>query len=174
MVLDDCQGHGQYRLQCRSEYAIVWLKTIMINSLDDQLIQLLQTDASQSSEVLARQLHVSPATVRRRKKQLTRSGALRTVALVDPEKMGFPLVAAVALDVARDQLESAVQILSRRPEITWLSTTTGRFDILSLARFRSTSELANFVQRELAAIQGLRATETFICLEVSKGRYIQV
>ncbi|MFQ5874858.1 MAG: hypothetical protein ACE5JL_13830 [Dehalococcoidia bacterium] len=30
------------------------------------------------------------------------------------------------------------------------------------------------MQRELAGMEGLRDTETFICLQVGKGRYMQV
>jgi Lrp/AsnC family transcriptional regulator for asnA, asnC and gidA len=146
----------------------------MHDSIDEQLVQLLETDACQTSEALARQLQVSATTVRRRIRRLSESSAIRRVALVDPSKFGFPLVAVVAVDVAHDKLESAMQALASLPETTWVSSTTGRFDILLLARFRSTEDLSRFVQRELAKIEGLRDTETFVCLEVRKGRYMQV
>ncbi|MFQ5874857.1 MAG: Lrp/AsnC family transcriptional regulator [Dehalococcoidia bacterium] len=64
----------------------------MSDSLDEQLVHLLEWDARQSSEALAKQLQVSPSTVRRRIRKLMQSGILRTVAFVDPTKLGFPLI----------------------------------------------------------------------------------
>ena len=146
----------------------------MIDSLDEKLIQLLEMDARQSSEAVAKQLKVSPATVRRRIKKLIQRGVLRIVALVDPQKVGFPLIAIIAFDIAHEKADSVIQILADRPEVKYASTTTGRFDVLVLARFRSTEELSDFVQKELSNIEGLRDTETFVCLRVQKGRYIQI
>jgi len=146
----------------------------MADSIDEKLIQLLERDARQSSEVLAKQLKVSPATVRRRIKKLIQSGVLRIVALVDPQKVGFPLIAIIAFDIAHEKLESVIQMLADRPEVKYVSTTTGRFDVLIQARFRSTEELSDFVQKELPNVEGIRDSETFVCLQVKKGRYIQI
>ena len=146
----------------------------MIDSLDEKLIQLLEMDARQSSEAVAKQLKVSPATVRRRIKKLIQRGVLRIVALVDPQKVGFPLIAIIAFDIAHEKADSVIQILADRPEVKYASTTTGRFDIMTLVRFRSTEELSNFVHKELSNIEGIRDSETFVCLRVKKGHYIQV
>jgi len=146
----------------------------MKDRLDERLVHLLEKDAAQSSEALAKQLSVSAATVRRRVRRLIQSGALRIVAVVDPNKVGFPLAAVIAFDVDHDKLDSVTQLLASRPEVRWVSTTTGRFDILVLVRFRSTNELSDFIQRELVDIEGVRGSETFICLDVKKGRYIQI
>ena len=144
------------------------------DSLDTRLIELLQEDAHRSSEELARHLKVSTSTVRRRIRQLIASGVMHIVAVVDPGKVGFPLCAMIALDVAHEKLDSVLKLLASRHEVMWVSSTTGRFDIIAHARFRSTEELSNFVEKELANLEGLRDSETFICLRVSKGNYIQV
>ena len=146
----------------------------MLDSLDEKLIQLLAKDAQQTSKVLATQLNVNPTTVRRRLKKLIRSGVVRIASLADPNKVGLPLITVIAFDVARHGLESAVQMLASQPEVKWVSTTTGRFDILVMAAFRTTDELTDFVQGRLAKMEGLRDTETIICLQVSKGRFMQL
>lgn len=144
----------------------------IFDSTDQELVQLLEKDALQTSEALARQLCVSPATVRRRLKRLKQSGVLRIAAFVDSYKMGVPVIAIIAMNVMRDKLELAVQSLISKPEVKFLSTTTGRFDIMTCTWFHSTEELTHFVQKDLAEVPGLKDTETFICLQVSKGRYI--
>lgn len=146
----------------------------MLDSIDEQLIHLLSEDARQSSQALARRLRVSASTVRRRIRKLVKGGTLRTTAVVDPGSIGFHSITVIGFDVAYDKLDSVVQMLTRWPEIQWVSTTTGRFDILAMARFRSTEDLSQFVQKALTKIEGLRDSETFICLQVSKNRYIRV
>ena len=142
-----------------------------MDSLDEKLIQLLGQDARQSSNVLAKQLKVSPATIRRRVRTLVKSGALRIVGVVDPKKFGFPLVAVLALDVVHDKVDPVMKMLADRPEVRWISLTTGRFDIMALLRFRSTDELAEFVKNRLSNVEGLRNSETFLSLHVEKGHY---
>ena len=146
----------------------------LLDSLDKRLLQLLGENACQSGEALAKQLDVSPSTVRRRIRRLNQSGILRTTALVHPAKVGFPLVAVMAFDVAHDKLEQVTQMLANRSEVKWVTTSSGRYDVLAFMWFRSTDELSDFVQKELAGFDGVRDTETFICLQVKKGQYIQV
>ncbi len=142
-----------------------------IDSLDIKLIQLLGQDARQPSERLAKQLNVSPATVRRRVRKLLKSRVLRIIGEVDPAKVGYRVTAVIAFDVAHEKLDSVTEMLDNSQEIRWLSTTTGRFDIIALAQFSSTDELSNFVQKELSHVKGVRDSETFVCLQVKKGRY---
>lgn len=145
-----------------------------LDALDEKIINVLKDNARQSSEKLAKKLNVSPTTVRRRLKRLTRSGAVRMVALVDPSKAGISLLTIIAFDIAHDSLDAAIQLLNEQPEVKWISTTTGRFDILVEAAFHSTSELSDFLQKKLSGLKGLKDTETFVCLEVKKGRYISL
>ena len=139
---------------------------------DEQLVRLLGQDARQNSETLAKQLNLSAATVRRRLRKLLRSGLLRIVGVIDPTNFGLPLAAVITIDVAHDKLEAAMEMLAERPEIKWVSTTTGRFDIIALARFRSTDCLSDFVTKDLAQIEGMKDSETFICLDVQKEFYV--
>ena len=145
----------------------------MTDSIDEQLVKLLGQDARQNSETLAKQLNISSATVRRRLRKLLRNDLLRIVGVVDPAKFGFPVTVVITLDIANDKLESAMEKLAEMPQIRWISTTTGRFDIIALARFRSNSNFSEFMKKDMAQIDGLKNSETLICLDVNKGNYIQ-
>ncbi len=147
---------------------------LMIDSIDKPLIQLLGGDALQSSEVLAKQLNVSAATVRRRIRRLIKDGTLRIVAVVDPNKVGLPLAALLALDVPHEQLDMVTDALAKHPDVKWVSTTTGRFNIMAMVRSSSTDDLATFMQKELPRLEGVRNSETLICLRVKKGQYIRI
>ena len=141
----------------------------IIDSVDEQIVRLLGKDARQNSETLAKQLNLSAATVRRRLRRLIHSDLLSIVGVVEPSDFGFPLIAVIALDVDHGKVESALEELSKRTGVRFVSTTTGRYDIIILARFRSTEYLSEFVTKELANLEGVKDSETFICMQVKKG-----
>ena len=142
------------------------------DSIDKQLAILLGQDARQNSEELARKLNISAATVRRRLRRLVDSGLIRIVGTVDAAKFGYPLVAIINLDVDHNMTESVMEKLTEFKEIKWVSTSTGRYDILTLARFSTTAALSEFMSKELAQLDGVIDSETFICLDITKGKFI--
>ena len=144
------------------------------DSVDIEIIKLLGDDAQQNSEALAKKLNLSAATVRRRLRKLIGSGVLRIGGLVDPIKVGLPVSAVIGLDVSLDKMELALGWLANRREVKWAGTTTGRFDIIVFARFTSTEDLSEFVQKELSRLDGLKNSEIFICLHVEQAHYIPV
>jgi DNA-binding Lrp family transcriptional regulator len=146
----------------------------MIDEIDKQLIELLQKDAQQGCRILADILHVSPTTVRRRLRRLIQAGLIRITAVVDPKGLGFPVIAFMNFDVAHDRIQSVMDMLAGREDIIMVTSTTGRFNVLVLGRFRSTEQLSDFLLKELPHVDGIRGSETSISLGVRKGRYIGV
>ncbi len=142
-----------------------------IDLLDEELIKLLAQNGRESSEVLAKKCKVTPSTVRRRLNELIRKGMIRIIAVVDAKKVGYPLAAVIAYDVEHDKLDSAMKLLSHMHEVTWISTTAGRFDIISITRFDSTDGLNTFINKVMPKIEGLRDSEAFVCLHEGKGSY---
>ena len=140
----------------------------IVDSVDEQIVRLLGQDARQNSETLAKQLNLSAATVRRRLKKLIRNDIIRIVGVVNPADFGFPVIAVITLDVAHNKVKLAMEKISKRPEVRFVSTITGRYDMIVIARFPSTDCLSQFVTDELAKLEGVKDSETFICLEVKK------
>ena len=66
-----------------------------LDEIDLALLEILQKDAHFTSDELARQLHVSSATVRRRTSKLIREGVMRIVALTDPRKVGLSTIVGI-------------------------------------------------------------------------------
>lgn len=146
----------------------------MLDSLDKRLLEMLGENALQSGEILAKKLGVSSSTIRRRMRRLNQSGIVKVSALVHPTEVGYPLLTVIAFDVAHDMVDMVAQALTKRPEVKWVTSTTGRYDVLAFAWFRSTDELSDFLQKGLSGVNGIRDTETYICLQVKKGQYIQM
>ncbi len=146
----------------------------MVDAIDEQLVRLLQKDCRQSSQELAKKLHISPRTVRRRMNNLLDSKVISNVVIVDPAAFGYPVVAMIAFNIVPGKVKAATEALASRHEVKWLTSTAGRYDILALARFRSTDEASDFLEEQLAVVDGIKASETFFCLSVKKGRYMQI
>ena len=141
-----------------------------MDELDKQLIQIVEQNAHQSSEEIARQLNVSSATVRRRLKRLIDTQQLQIMARVDPVKLGFPVCALIGLNVDHDSHNNVMEALRKLPQVSWASTTTGRFDGFVFSRFSSNEGLYDFLKNVLIKIPGVRDCETFICLHIEKDR----
>jgi len=136
--------------------------------VDEKIVRLLGQDGRQTSEQIAKELNISAATVRRRIKKLIENDMLHFVAVVNPADFGFPQPAVVAIDVVPGKLDSVLNKLSELPEVKWTATTVGRYDIIGGLRFRSIDYLSEFVTNTLNHIDGIKDSETFICLKGSK------
>ena len=141
----------------------------MVDLLDKDLISLLQQDANQTSEKLAEQLSVSPSTVRRRMSELIKHGVVRIVAIPEPAQIGLPLIAIVAFQIFHEKINSFLQALSSRNDVKCLYVTSGRFDVMALMWFSSAEQLYSFMESEVGKLEGVKATETFVCLHVEKS-----
>jgi len=141
----------------------------MIDLLAKELISLLERDANQTSEKLAKQLSVSPSTIRRRINTLIKHGVMRIVAIPEPKQIGLPLIAIVAFQVSHEKTDSFLQMLSGKENVKCLYVTSGRFDAIALMWFSSTEQLFEFMEKGVASLEGVKATETFICLHAEKS-----
>jgi DNA-binding Lrp family transcriptional regulator len=86
------------------------MKEIDIDEIDIKLLELLQTDASQSNQSLAEKVHISPPTCLRRVKALRDCGLIeRQIAVLNPEKLaaiqGYGLTAMVEITLDRQGAE---------------------------------------------------------------------
>lgn len=81
------------------------MEYLSLDSTDLRLLNLLQSDAAQSNQALAAQLHVSPPTCLRRVKRLVDAGLIeRQVAILQPDRVaalqghGVHAIVEVSLD----------------------------------------------------------------------------
>ena len=83
-----------------------------LDEIDSKIIKLLEENAWQTSEVLAKQLGVSSATVRRRMKLLVKNGVIRAVAITQPDRSDTGICAIIALNVSPQSIGEVMQALA--------------------------------------------------------------
>lgn len=145
-----------------------------LSKLDEIIIQQLHKNAMQSTTQLAKKLKINPQTCRRRLRNLKKAGIVKFALVVDTEKLTSPLNAVITLDVDTRKVDSIISILAAQDEVVWIAGITGRFDIFALCQFLSIDDLQTFLRNVIANIEGLRNTETFICVNTKKGLYMRV
>src|SRR5260370_531521 len=92
-------------------------------------ITLLQDDGRRPTVEMARHLAVAEGTVRKRIERLIREKVIQIGAWADPLKIGYQNYAVLMMHVDLRDLERAAEQLSKMPEIFFLGTCTGGFDL---------------------------------------------
>lgn len=77
-----------------------------LDHFDLALLEAIQQDATTSQQDLGAQVNLSPAAVNRRLKKLNVDGVIRrTVALVDPARLGYALTVIAEVEVESERLD---------------------------------------------------------------------
>ena len=142
-----------------------------MDELDSRIIEMLQEDGRASNAGIAREVGVSEGTVRRRLKRLVQEEYIRVVALLDPGKMGYVSEALIGVQVDPDKIDQVAGDLAELHEVSWVSVTTGAYDIFAWASLPSPELLGIFLRNKVGTVLGVRRTETFVSLAVRKRGY---
>lgn len=140
----------------------------IMDDLDLRLISELTKDARQSSAELSRTLNVSETTIRRRIQHMEEQGIITFTAILNPAKLGYSIIAIIALEVELGKIDKVSESLANCPNVRYVSLCTGNHDLFIGTWFHSSSELTQFVKDYLAGVPGIRKSETFVILDVKK------
>lgn len=142
-----------------------------LDAVDLLLLDALQRDGRQSNVALARELGVSEPTVRKRIERLMREGFLKVVAVLDPRRTPYAVDVVIGIKVRPGAALVVGENLAALDEVVYLGYTTGRFDLLVEALFRTDEDLFAFLAERVAELDGIAATETFHVLRTGKINY---
>jgi DNA-binding Lrp family transcriptional regulator len=138
--------------------------------LDDQLLDLLRTDARLPTAVLARRLGVARSTVQGHLSRLERSGVIRGYTVELGAAALARQVQAHAMIQVEPQQQSVVERkLKAMPAVTTLLTVSGAYDLIAMLAAESTEALDAALD-ELRECPGVKATTTSIVLSRRFGR----
>jgi len=126
------------------------------DELDWKIIRLLMDDGRISSADIARILgDISARTVTNRIDILTREGIINIRSIVNPEKVGYYVLADVFIEVEPGSLRDVTKELQGLPQISYLALAIGEMDILVSIRARELDELYDFVIETIGKISSL-------------------
>ncbi len=139
----------------------------------DELLKLLQSNALESPENLARMLGVTATEVSARIGEYEKRGVIRGYqAILDEDQLGLDKVTAVIEVKVTPQREGGfdtiAQRISRFPEVNSAYLMSGTYDLLLFVQGRTLREVASFVSERLSPLEGVLSTSTHFMLKTYK------
>lgn len=146
-------------------------RALPYDGLDRRLIALLQENGRTPNTELARRLGTAEATVRKRLKRLIDHEVIRVVAVPSPETVGLTQSAIISVRCELQMVDIVAEALERLPETRYLGYSAGGHDLVMECFFYSHEHLLYFIRNQIAAIDGVKETDTSIILKVRKFSY---
>ena len=139
----------------------------------DELLKILQTNATESRENIAKMLKLSVAEVNKRIARYEKSGVIRGYqAILNEDQLGLDTVTAVIEVKVTPQREGGfntiAERLSRFPEVRSAYLMSGTYDLLLFVEGHNLREVASFVSDRLSPIEGVLSTSTHFMLKTYK------
>ena len=147
-----------------------------LDKLDLQIIHAMMDDAGISYADLGKALFVSGGTIHVRIKKLQEAGIVKGTKLnVDLKELGYDVIAFIGIYLEKSSLyDSVAKELRKIPQIVRLNYTTGNYSMFAEIVCKDINQLRYVLHDELQKIRGIERTETFISLEESFNRNVQV
>ncbi len=131
-----------------------------ISELDRRLILELRRDGRQSFRQISSSLGAPEHQVRARYAKLVEAGVLRVMAVLNPARLGIDTIAQLGIRVtAATPVRDVARAVSEHRGVDYVVICTGRYDIMAEVMSRSREDLADIVEHELGAIDGIASTE---------------
>ena len=145
---------------------------VIVDDVDGVLIGGLERDGRMSYAGLAALAGLSPAATRSRVLRLIRSGAVHVTVLVDAGHTGRLARAGLGITVRGPAQDIAEQV-GGVPDVTYVLTGTGRFDVIAAADASSETSLLRAIER-IRALRGVDRVQSWRHLQIVKERYARV
>lgn len=146
-----------------------------LDSLDEQILRLIASNARIPFLEVARLCNVSGAAIHQRIQKLTNLGVLKGSEFVlDPEKIGFETCAYVGLFLKDPaQFEEVTRALEQIPEVVECHFTTGQYDMFIKLYAKNNHHLLSVIHDKLQPL-GLARTETLVSFHEAIKRQMPI
>ena len=139
----------------------------------DELLKLLQSNALESHENLARMLGLAPAEVSRRIADYEKRGVIRGYqAILNEDQLELDKVTAVIEVKVTPQREGGFDTIAERigrfPEVRSAYLMSGTYDLLLFVEGPNLRDVAAFVSERLSPLEGVLSTSTHFMLKTYK------
>ena len=141
-----------------------------LDEISKAIIEVLQVDGRASYAAIAKEVGLSEAAVRQRVQRLLDAGIMQIVAVTDPIQVGFRRQAMIGLRIDGDMAEVG-DALAEMPEVDYVVTTAGSFDILAEVVCEDDEQLLDLLSNRIRKLPGVSTTETFVYLKLNKQHY---
>lgn len=141
-----------------------------LDAASKAIIEQLQADGRRSYSAIGQAVGLSEAAVRQRVQKLVESGVMQIVAVTDPLQIGFTRQALIGIKADGDT-RLVAQALAELPEVDYVVSTAGSFDLLIEVICEDDDHLHDLLNSTIRTMPAVRSTETFVYLHLHKQQY---
>ena len=139
-----------------------------LDEVDIKILRILNGNTRKSYRDIAKELDLSLTTVSKRIKRLEEDKVILGYApMLDQEKLGFDITAIIGIKILHGRIIETEKALAKDPAVYAVYDSTGDWDAILQARFRTRTELNTFVKKVLGH-EDIEKTYTQIVLNVTK------
>ncbi len=139
-----------------------------LDETDRKILTILQKNSRTPLREISKEVGLAESTVYERIKKLKERGIIQKFTVVlDPEALGFSIMAFVLIKSKAGMYTNVANELSKYPQIVEIYETTGDYDMLVKIRTSGSDELNEFLDR-IGNVDGVVATHTMVVLKVHK------
>lgn len=124
--------------------------SLNIDNIELSILKMLQEDGRISYAEISKALNIPQSTVRFKVNKLIREGYIKKfIALLDPVKLGYPIIMIMLLRTDPKKFNDIFNQLSELKEIHHMFQITGKYDIIVIFHARDmghVGELSNIVK----------------------------
>jgi len=143
-------------------------RMVELDDIDLKILRSLNRNAKKSYRDIARELDLSLTTISKRIRRMEAEKVILGYApILDSEKLGFDITAFIGIKFLHGKIVETEKVLAEDPAVYAVFDSTGDWDAIVQARFRSRRELNAFVKRVLEH-ENVEETYTNIVLSVTK------
>lgn len=142
-----------------------------IDDVDRMIIDQLRIDGRRSFGEIGRQVNLTEASVRSRYRRLAARGIVQVAGMTDAVKLG-ELEVHLAIRVRSVPVAAVARQLARFPEIKFVATCVGPYDLITDVRCRDVTHLSELLTDRVRRINGIERAEALTVLEVTKDTYL--
>ena len=132
-----------------------------LDTINIKIVKHLK-DGRKPFKAIAEEMSVTENTIRARVQKMIKTGVLKIVGLVDPDTIENYQVVIIGVKVGTMDLQEKGKEFTALKGVVAVGVVTGRYDLLLTVMLNNEFELLDFFKEEMAKIEDVISTETFV------------
>jgi Lrp/AsnC family transcriptional regulator for asnA, asnC and gidA len=133
-----------------------------IDTIDRKIINLLLEDGRMAASEIARQIGITERSVRYRIERLINNDVIKISAVVNPEALGYTIIADVFIEVEPGLISQVARRLAEHENVTYVACSIGERDVSAQIVARDNAEVYALATEFIGKLPGVRKTTTSI------------
>ncbi len=133
-----------------------------LDDVDIKILRLLQENGRYSYSDISKILNIPQSTVRFKVNKLYKDKYIRKfMAILDPKKLGYPIVMIVLLRINPKYLDDIFNYISKIPELHHMFQITGKYDTICIFHAKDMEDVGR-INNSIRSLDGVIDSETML------------